>query len=58
MSGDRSEMHDLAPKYPERVKKLAAKWDAIAARADVLPARVPGASTNEIVVHMVAWSIA
>jgi arylsulfatase len=37
MSKDRSEMHDVAQKYPDRVKKLASKWDGIAARADVLP---------------------
>jgi hypothetical protein len=27
----------LAEKFPDRVKKLAAKWVTIAARADVLP---------------------
>ena len=37
MSNDRSEMHDLAEKYPARVKKLTTQWDKIAARADVLP---------------------
>jgi arylsulfatase A-like enzyme len=37
MSKDRSEMHDLAEKYPARVKNLTAQWDKIAARADVLP---------------------
>jgi arylsulfatase len=37
MSKDRSEMHDLAEKFPDRVKKLVAEWDAIAARANVLP---------------------
>lgn len=37
MSRDRSEMHDLAQKNPGRAKKLAAEWDTIAARADVLP---------------------
>ncbi|HQR34384.1 MAG TPA: arylsulfatase, partial [Blastocatellia bacterium] len=30
---DRTEMNDLAAKQPERVKELAAKWDAWAARA-------------------------
>ncbi len=34
---DRTEMNDLAAKQPERVKELAAKWDAWAARANVLP---------------------
>jgi arylsulfatase len=37
MSADRSEMHDLAQKNSDRVKKMAAQWDTIAARADVLP---------------------
>jgi arylsulfatase len=37
MEADRTEMHDLAQKQPDRVKELAAKWDAWAARADVLP---------------------
>jgi arylsulfatase len=34
---DRTEQHDLASKEPARVKALAAKWDAYAARANVLP---------------------
>jgi arylsulfatase A-like enzyme len=37
MSKDRSEMRDLAEKLPDCVKKMAAQWDATAARADVLP---------------------
>ena len=37
LSKDRSEQRDLAAQQPERVKDLAAKWDAYAARADVLP---------------------
>ena len=37
MERDRTEMHDLAPKNPEKVKELAAKWDAWATRCDVLP---------------------
>lgn len=37
MSKDRSEMHDLSQKQADRVKKMAAEWDIIAARADVLP---------------------
>lgn len=37
MSEDRSEMHDLAEKYPDRLKELAKRWDEIAARANVLP---------------------
>jgi arylsulfatase len=34
---DRTEMHNLAAEQPEKVKELAAKWDAYAARANVLP---------------------
>ncbi len=34
---DRTEMNDLAARNSELVKALAAKWDAWAARADVLP---------------------
>lgn len=37
METDRTEMHDLAAKNPDKVKDLSAKWDAWAARADVLP---------------------
>jgi hypothetical protein len=37
MESDRTELHDLAAREPERVRELAAKWDAYAARADVLP---------------------
>src|SRR5262245_46956881 len=35
MSNDRSESRNLAVRYPDRVKALAAKWDAYAARANV-----------------------
>ena len=34
---DSAEMHDLTAKRPEKVKELSAKWDAWAARANVLP---------------------
>ena len=34
---DRTESNDLAASEPMKVKELAAKWDAYAARADVLP---------------------
>jgi arylsulfatase A-like enzyme len=37
MQADRTELNDLAERHPERVKELAAKWDAWAARANVLP---------------------
>ncbi len=34
---DRTELNNLAESQPDRVKDLAAKWDAYAARANVLP---------------------
>jgi len=37
MAKDRSELHDLAAKNPKKVAALAAKWEAWAARSDVLP---------------------
>lgn len=37
MESDRTEMHDLAAAQPDRVKQLAAKWQAWAERANVLP---------------------
>jgi len=37
VEADRSECRDLASSEPERVKALAAAWEAWAARADVLP---------------------
>ncbi len=37
METDRTEMHDLAAKEPGKAAELAAKWDAWARRADVLP---------------------
>ncbi len=37
MGEDRSELHDLAADHPDRVREMAAAWDAYAARADVLP---------------------
>ncbi len=37
MRDDRPEMHDLADEQPARVQDLAARWDAWARRADVLP---------------------
>jgi hypothetical protein len=30
-------MNNLAAQHPDKVKELAAKWDAWAARANVLP---------------------
>lgn len=37
MQADRTEMHNLAAQHPDKVKELATKWDAWAARANVLP---------------------
>ncbi|HVV02228.1 MAG TPA: arylsulfatase [Verrucomicrobiae bacterium] len=37
METDRTEMHDLSQQFPEKTKELAGKWEAWAARADVLP---------------------
>ena len=37
MKADRTEQHDLAAEQPERAKELAAKWDAWAKRANVIP---------------------
>ena len=37
LKADRTEQHDLAAAQPERVKELAAKWDAWAERAQVKP---------------------
>jgi arylsulfatase A-like enzyme len=37
IAADRTEMDNLAAKQPGRVKELAAKWEAWAARANVLP---------------------
>jgi len=37
MEADRTEMHDLAARFPDLVKELAAKWEKWAERANVLP---------------------
>jgi arylsulfatase A-like enzyme len=37
LKADRTEMTDLAAKRPEKARDLAAKWEAWATRADVLP---------------------
>lgn len=37
IAADRTEMNDLAAKHADKVKELAAEWDAWAARANVLP---------------------
>ncbi|MBX3437983.1 MAG: arylsulfatase [Planctomycetaceae bacterium] len=37
LANDRTELHDLANEQPERVRDLAARWQAYAERAHVLP---------------------
>jgi arylsulfatase len=37
MDTDRVELNNLAPREPERVKEMSARWDAWAARTHVLP---------------------
>ncbi len=37
MEKDRTEMHNLAGEHSQEVQRLSAKWDAWAARANVLP---------------------
>ncbi len=37
MERDRTEMHDLAAQQPDRVKAMAAQWDAWARGANVQP---------------------
>jgi arylsulfatase A-like enzyme len=37
MEADRSEMNNLAAKYPDKAQELSAQWDAWAARAQVAP---------------------
>jgi arylsulfatase len=39
LKADRTELHDLATKEPERSKDLAAKWEAWAERAHVKPSK-------------------
>jgi arylsulfatase len=44
LKADRTEQHDLAAAEPEKVKELAQKWEAWAARAQVLPYPDPAAA--------------
>ncbi|MES2791954.1 MAG: arylsulfatase [Planctomycetota bacterium] len=37
IDADRTELNNLAEQHPDRVRDLSAKWDAYAARANVLP---------------------
>ena len=47
ISTDRSELHDLAAQQPERVKSMAAQWDAWAKRVGVLPWPLPGSAAKK-----------
>jgi len=37
MQADRSELHDLAEKHPDRVKDLAGRWETFARQAHMIP---------------------
>ena len=37
IAADRAEQHDVAAKYPDRVREMTAQWEAWAKRASVLP---------------------
>ncbi len=54
MEADRTELHDLASAQPERVKAMAAMWDAWAKRIGVqpwpMPQTPPGERTGKMVV--------
>jgi arylsulfatase len=44
VEADRTELHNLAARYPEKVKEMSALYDAWARRCHVLPAeRLPSA---------------
>lgn len=45
LANDRTELHDLATKQPEKLNELIAQWDAWAARCQVFPA--PGAGVKK-----------
>ncbi len=47
IDADRSEQHDLAAAQPERVREMSEKWDAYAARANVLPLGAWSGRTEE-----------
>jgi arylsulfatase len=46
VAADRTEMHDLAGRHPERVKEMAAEWDAWAKRVGVRPWPLGGAKAG------------
>ena len=37
MDADRSELHNLAARHPDRVKEMADKWETFARKAHMLP---------------------
>lgn len=47
LKADRTELHDLAATQPERARELAAKWEAWAKRAQVVPAPTESAATGK-----------
>ena len=46
LKSDRTEQHNRAAEHPDRVKELAAEWDAWAQRAHVIPYPQPNAQGN------------
>ena len=42
MTSDRTEMHDVAKKHPERVQEMAVQWNAWASRVGVMQWRLAG----------------
>ncbi len=49
LEADRSEMHDLADKHPERVESMAKAWNDWAVRAKVLPWPWKSGNSDDIV---------
>jgi arylsulfatase len=47
LKADRTELHDLAAAQPERTKALAARWEAWAKRAQVLPYPAEGSGQKK-----------
>ena len=48
MTADRTEMHDLAARQPERVKEMSVQWDAWAKRVGVLPWPLAGEEGEKV----------
>lgn len=58
MENDRTEMNDLAAKYPGKVKELEEKWDAWAKRAHVMPSPIIEKAKKKIRVNLKYKSVA